>query len=69
MIRIVLFCLFSYAMIIGFYKLYRKLNDKIMGSHTLFQLIGFALLLILANSLLFVGGLFVFFKVYAYLTV
>jgi hypothetical protein len=56
-------------MIIGFYKLYRKLNDKIMGSHTLFQLIGFALLLILANSLLFVGGLFVFFKVYAYLTV
>lgn len=66
--KLVLIGLFLYAMINGFYKTYRLLNDKITGSRTLLSVVGFALLLILLNLLLFLAGLFVFLKAYEFLS-
>jgi hypothetical protein len=67
-LKLVLFGLFVYVMILCFYRTYRLLNDKITGSQTLFQVIGYALLLILTNLLLFGVGTFLFLQVYAFLT-
>ena len=66
--KLVLIGLFLYAMINGFYKAYRMLNDKITGSQTLLGVVGFALLLIFINLVLFCGGIFVFLKVYEFLS-
>ncbi|HEY1020860.1 MAG TPA: hypothetical protein VGE06_01045 [Flavisolibacter sp.] len=66
--KLVLIGLFLYAMINGFYKTYRMLNDKITGSRTLLGVVGFALLLIFVNLLLFLAGMFVFLKVYEFLS-
>lgn len=66
--KLVVTALFVYLMILGFYQLYVRLNDKITGSKTILQLVGYALLLIVANLLLFFGGLLLLFKVYLYLS-
>ncbi|HVF95890.1 MAG TPA: hypothetical protein VM871_01130 [Flavisolibacter sp.] len=66
-LKVLLPLLFVYGMIVGFYRLYVLLNDKITGSRSLLQLVGYALLLILANLLLFFGGLLLLFKAYLYL--
>lgn len=67
-LKFVLFCLFVYAMAIGFYRVYRLLNEKIIGGQTLLQVLGFAVLLIVANLFLFTTGLFLFIKLYDYLS-
>lgn len=67
LLKVVLPLLIVYGMIVGFYRLYVLLNDKITGSRTLLQLVGYSLLLILANVILFFGGLLFLFEVYLYL--
>jgi ABC-type nickel/cobalt efflux system permease component RcnA len=59
--------LLALLMIIGFYKLYRALNEKIIGSQTIMQVAAYALLLFAGCFLLFFGGLLVIFKVYLFL--
>lgn len=66
-LKIILPLLIVYGMIVGFYRLYKLLNDKIIGSRTLLQLAGYSLLLIAANIVLFFGGLLFLFEVYLYL--
>lgn len=60
--------LFAALMVIGFYRLYRLLNEKITGSHTLTQVLAYALLLFLSCCALFFGGLLLLFKIYLTLT-
>ena len=67
LIKIFLPVLLALLMIIGFYKLYRALNDKIIGSQTMTEVAAYALLLFLSCSVLFFGGLLVIFKVYLFL--
>lgn len=66
-LKVVLPLLIVYGMIIGFYRLYVLLNDRITGSRTLLQLVAYSLLLILANVVLFFGGLLFLFQLYLYL--
>lgn len=68
-IKFILFCVFVYAMILGFLRLYKLLNNKIIGSQTMTGVVGYALLLLAANVLLFFGGLALFYKLYVYLSV
>lgn len=67
-IKLVLFGLFIYAMINGFLNLYRFLNGKIAGSQTLPGVLGVALILVLANLVLYCLGIFVFLKIYEFLS-
>ena len=67
LLKIVVPVLLAMLMIIGFYKLYRALNDKIIGSQTMAGVAGYALLLFVSCLVLFFGGLLVIFKVYLYL--
>jgi hypothetical protein len=66
--KLLVSALFIYLMVLGFYKLYVLLNDKITGSKNILQLVGYAMLLIVANLLLFFGGLLLLFEVYLYLS-
>lgn len=67
LLKIIIPVLLALLMIIGFYKLYRALNDKITGSQTMTEVVGYALLLFAGCLGLFFGGLLVIFKVYLYL--
>ena len=66
-LKIVIPVLLALLMIIGFYKLYQLLNEKIIGSQTRTQVVGYALLLFVSCATLFFGGLLVIFKVYLFL--
>ena len=68
LLKIVFPILLAYLMIIGFYKLYQLLNEKITGSQTLPQVLGYALLLFVSCLVLFFGGLLVLFKIYLFLS-
>ena len=68
LIKVVFPILLAYLMIVGFYRLYRLLNEKITGSNTLTQVLFYALVLFLSCLALFVGGLFTLFKVYLLLS-
>ena len=68
LLKIVFPILVVFLMIIGFYRLYRLLNEKITGSQTLIQVFSYSLLLFLSCLGLFVGGLFLLFKMYLFLT-
>ena len=67
LLKIIVPVLLAMLMIIGFYKLYRALNDRIIGSQTITGVAGYALLLFVGCLVLFFGGLLVIFKVYLYL--
>jgi len=67
-LKVLLPCFFVYAMVLLFYRLYKLLNDKITGSRTLLQVVGYSLLLIVANVVLFFGGLLLLFEAYLYLS-
>ena len=67
LLKIIIPLLLAMLMIIGFYKLYRALNDKIIGSQTMTGVAGYALLLFISCLALFFGGLLVIFKTYLYL--
>ena len=62
--KVVFPILVAYLMIIGFYRLYRLLNEKITGSHTLTQVLFYALVLFISCLALFVGGSFIMFETY-----
>ncbi len=49
------------------YSAFNYLNKKIKGSETGWEILGYSFLLILLNSILFFGGLFVLIKSYAFL--
>ena len=67
-LKLVLFGLFIYVMLIGFYRAFRLLNVKITGSRTFLQVIGYAMLLIVLNLLLFFAGIYLFLKLYMFLS-
>lgn len=67
LLKIIVPVLLAMLMIIGFYKLYRALNDKIIGSQTMAGVAGYALLLFFGCLALFFGGLLVIFKTYLFL--
>ena len=67
LLKVVFPILLACLMIIGFYRLYRMLNDKITGSNTLTQVLFYAFELFLSCLILFVGGLFALFKIYLFL--
>lgn len=48
-------------------KLYKALNKKIKESRSGWSLAGFSLLLLMACALLFIGGLYIFIELYAFL--
>ncbi len=54
-------------MVLAGYKAYYYLNNKIEGSKTGWELLGFSLLLIAAYLILFFGGLYLLIKVYVFL--
>lgn len=66
-LKLFLFSIFFLLMGIAGYKAYRFLNDKIRGSESWGKLLGFTFLLIVANILLFFGGLYLLIEVYAFL--
>jgi ABC-type nickel/cobalt efflux system permease component RcnA len=68
LLKIVFPILLASLMVIGFYKLYHSLNEKITASQTLLQVLGYALILFVSCLLLFFGGLFTLFKVYLFLS-
>lgn len=67
-LKLFLFCLFVYGMIIGFYRLYKALNARIIGANTMAGVAGYALLLICANLVLFFGGIVLFYQLYHFLS-
>ena len=67
LLKVVFPVLIAYLMIIGFYRLYRLLNDKITGSNTLTGVLFYAFVLFLSCLALFVGGLYALFGIYVFL--
>jgi predicted PurR-regulated permease PerM len=59
LLKVVFPILLAYLMIIGFYKLYSLLNEKVTGSQTLMQVLAYTVLLVLSCLVLFFGGLLV----------
>jgi len=54
-------------MLIAGYSSFHHLNKKIKESETSWKILGYSLLLILINTALFFGGLFVLIKSYTFL--
>ena len=67
LLKIFIPLLLALLMIIGFSKLYQLLNEKIIGSQTMMQVVSYALLLFVGCLMLFFGGLLVIFKAYLFL--
>jgi hypothetical protein len=53
-------------MFIGFYKIYRYYNEKIISASG-WEILGFAVLLILLSAILFIGGLYLLITVFVFL--
>ena len=66
--KLFIFLTFLLFMGIAGYKAYHFLNNKIRGSSNGWELLGFSLMLVLANVVLFFGGLWVLVKVYGFLS-
>jgi hypothetical protein len=54
-------------MLLAGYKMFNYLNQKIMGSQTMVQIVGFALLLFAACGTFIAGGLFTLVKIFTFL--
>jgi hypothetical protein len=67
-LKFVLLSFFVYLIAMGFYKAYKFCNDKIAGSSSGWELLGFSLLLIVINIILLAGGLYAFVEVFRFLT-
>ena len=67
-LKLILFAIVFFTMVIGFFKSYKYYNEKIIGASSGWSLVGFALLLILTCALLFVGGLYLLITVFAFLS-
>lgn len=66
--KVVFPILIAYLMIVGFYKLYQLLNEKITASQTLTQVLVYASILFISCLALFVGGLVFMFEAYLLLS-
>lgn len=60
------FIILGIVCVLGFLT-YRYCNNKIIGSNTIWQLAGYAQLMLTINSVLLIGGILVMFKVYSFL--
>jgi hypothetical protein len=67
-LKFVFLFFFVYLIAIGFYKAYKFCNDRITGSSSGWELLGFSLLLIIINAILFVGGLYALVEAFRFLT-
>ena len=65
--KLLLFLIIFASMLIAGYSSFHHLNKKIKESETGWEIFGYSLLLILINTALFFGGLFVLIKSYAFL--
>ena len=68
LLKVVFPVLLAIIIIIGFYRLYGLLNNKITGSHTLSGILFYAFILFVSCLTLFIGGLFVQLQIYVFLT-
>jgi hypothetical protein len=67
-LKFVFLSFFVYLILIGFYRTYKFCNDKITGSTSGWELLGFSLLLIIINIVLLVGGLYALVEAFRFLT-
>jgi hypothetical protein len=67
-LKFVFLSFFVYLILIGFYRAYKFCNDKITGSTSGWELLGFSLLLIITNIVLLVGGLYALVEAFRFLT-
>lgn len=67
-IKLIIFLVFFFSMGIGFYKTFIFLNGKIKGSQTAWQLLGYSVLLIAVNLLIYFGGLYLLIVIYQFLS-
>jgi hypothetical protein len=65
-LKLLLFLVFLAAAGVAGYKVYQFFNNKVRASNTWLEVIGYTLLLILANVVLFFGGLYLLVRVYAW---
>ena len=66
-LKFVLLSFFAYLIAIGFYKAYKFCNDKITGSASGWELLGFSVLLVVINIVFLVGGLYALVEVFRFL--
>lgn len=66
-LKLILFFIFFFAIIIGFYKTYKYYNEKIEGSSSGWELLGFSFLLIVINVVLFFAGLYLLIMAFTFL--
>jgi hypothetical protein len=66
-LKFVLLSFFAYLIAIGFYKAYKFCNDKIIGSSSGWELLGFSVLLVVINIVFLVGGLYALVEVFRFL--
>ncbi|WEK37640.1 MAG: hypothetical protein P0Y53_09005 [Candidatus Pseudobacter hemicellulosilyticus] len=64
--RLLLFLIFAAGIGLAGFLLYRYFNQKIIGSVKGWQLVGYAILMILANAILLLGGIYLLYGVYAF---
>ena len=65
--KLLLFLIIFGLILTAGYSSFVYLNRKINESETGWQILGYSLLLLLVNSVLFVGGIFVLIKSYSFL--
>jgi hypothetical protein len=65
--KLLLFLIIFVSILIAGYSSFHQLNKKIKESKTGWEIFGYSFLLILINTALFFGGLFVLIKGYAFL--
>jgi hypothetical protein len=65
--KLLLFLIIFSLVLLSGYSLFRFLNRKINQSETGWQVLTYSLLLVLACTVLFFGGLFVLIKSYSFL--
>lgn len=65
--KLLLFLIIFALVLIAGYSSFRCLNRKINESETGWEILGYSLLLLLVNAVLFFGGLFVLIKSYGFL--
>jgi len=68
LIKLIIFLIVLSSMAILGYWCYRKVNQRIIASETVVSLIFYSLILVIANVILLVGGIFILIKTYDFLS-
>lgn len=66
--RLLVFLIVLFTMLLVGYRSYIILDNKIRESNTGWKILAYAILLLLVNAFLFVGGLFLLIYSYAFLS-